>query len=420
MKVLEQALPALLHFEFYYPLIMAYVWVVGAVLYFVRWEFRVTRGITHRPIMGEYPPVSFVVPCHNEAANIESTLRAIAAQEYPTFEIIAVDDGSSDDTARLLKSLQQTYGNLRVITLESNQGKAMALRMGAMVSRYEFLICIDGDAILDSRAALWIMTHFVYEARVGAVTGNPRVRNRSSLLGRIQVGEFSSIVGMIKRAQRIYGRVFTVSGVIAGFRKAALQDVGYWSLDMVTEDIDISWKLQINHWDVRFEPLAFCWILMPESFKGLWRQRLRWSQGGVEVLLKYFRTILRWRKRRMWLVYAEYCASVCWAYGMATVLALWFLGAWFPLPESLRIEGSLFGWNGMLLGLTCLVQFAVSLAIDSRYEQGVGRFYYWMIWYPMAYWLLNVLTTVVALPKALAKAPGRRAIWESPDRGLEQ
>jgi cellulose synthase/poly-beta-1,6-N-acetylglucosamine synthase-like glycosyltransferase len=53
---------------------------------------------------------------------------------------------------------------------------------------------------------------------VGAVTGNPRIRNRSTLLGRLQVAEFSSIIGMIKRAQRVYGRIFTISGVIAGFR----------------------------------------------------------------------------------------------------------------------------------------------------------------------------------------------------------
>ena len=66
------------------------------------------------------------------------------------------------------------------------------------------------------------------------------------LLGKLQVGEFSSIIGLIKRAQRVYGRMFTISGVIAGFRKSALHDVGYWSTDMVTEDIDISWRLQMQ------------------------------------------------------------------------------------------------------------------------------------------------------------------------------
>ncbi len=91
---------------------------------------------------------------------------------------------------------------------------------------------------------------------MGAVTGNPRIRNRSSLLGRLQVGEFSSIIGMIKRAQRTYGRLFTVSGAVCAFRRTALHRIGYWSDTIVTEAIDISWRLQMDDWDVRFEPRA--------------------------------------------------------------------------------------------------------------------------------------------------------------------
>ena len=151
----------------------------------------------------------------------------------------------------------------------------MALRMGAMATESEFLVCIDGDALLDKHATTWLMHHMVSGPRVGAVTGNPRIRTRSTLLGRVQVGEFSSIIGLIKRAQRIYGRIYTVSGVVAAFRKTALQRCGYWGINMVTEDIDVSWNLQLNYWDIRYEPNALCWILMPETTKGLWTQRLR-------------------------------------------------------------------------------------------------------------------------------------------------
>ncbi|MCY0536308.1 glycosyltransferase family 2 protein, partial [Klebsiella pneumoniae] len=85
---------------------------------------------------------------------------------------------------------------------------------------------------------------------------NPRIRTRSTLVGKIQVGEYSSIIGLIKRTQRIYGNVFTVSGVIAAFRRSARAEVGYWSDDMITEDIDISWKLQLNQWTIFYEPRA--------------------------------------------------------------------------------------------------------------------------------------------------------------------
>src|SRR3546814_9979139 len=95
--------------------------------------------------------------------------------------------------------------------------------------------------------------------------------------------------------------MFTVSGVCSAFRRKALDEVDYWDLDMITEDIDITWKLQRAHWTVFYEPRALCWILMPETLRGLWTQRFRWSQGGAEVFLKNLTTIWAWEHRRLWL-----------------------------------------------------------------------------------------------------------------------
>jgi len=279
------------------------------------------------------------------------------------------------------------------------------------------LCCIDADALLDPQALSWLMVHFI-NPRVGAATGNPRVRNRSTLLGRLQVGEFSSIIGLIKRAQRTYGRIFTVSGVVACFRKAALHDIGYWSSGMLTEDIDVSWSLQIRHWDVRFEPKAQCWILVPETLRGLWQQRLRWSTGGIQVLMKYWRIEHRWKARRMWPVLVEYVMSVVWAYAMLMVAIFWLAGLVITLPPEYRIPSLLSGWNGVMVGTTCLIQIGVSLALDARYDKGIFKSFYWMIWYPLAYWMLNLATTIVAVPRALLRNTKRRARWTSPDRGI--
>lgn len=112
---------------------------------------------------------------------------------------------------------------LRVIHLAQNRGKAIALKTGAAAAKSEYLVCIDGDALLDRDAAAYIVEPMLYNPRVGAVTGNPRIRTRSTTVGKIQVGEYSSIIGLIKRTQRIYGNVFTVSGVIAAFRRSAPQ-----------------------------------------------------------------------------------------------------------------------------------------------------------------------------------------------------
>lgn len=299
METILLILRALLDFVFYYPLFMACLWMIGGLDYYLRREYRKDRP-DQPPRLPSYPLVSIIVPCHNEAAHLRDTIGYLSRQKYPDYEIIAINDGSTDATGSMLEELAGENPRLRVLHFETNQGKAMGLRMASLVARGEFLVCIDGDALLDPDAIFWMMRHFLEGPRVGAVTGNPRIRTRSTLLGKIQVGEFSAILGLIKRAQRVYGRVFTMSGVVSAFRKSALHHVGYWSLDMMTEDIDISWRLQLSHWDIRFEPNALCWILMPETLKGLWKQRLRWAQGGSEVLLRYLRHMFKWRSRRMW------------------------------------------------------------------------------------------------------------------------
>jgi biofilm PGA synthesis N-glycosyltransferase PgaC len=405
-------------FAFYYPLFMAYHWMIGALYYFFHYEVKQGR-VNEPPPLPRTPAITFLVPCHNDQSIIAETLEyLLLKQKYPDFEVIAINDGSHDGTGRILDELAARHPRLRVIHLASNQGKAVGLTTGALLTRNEFLICIDSDALLDPYAAHWMMWHFLSSARVGAVTGNPRIRNRSTLFGRIQVGEFSSTAGLLKRAQRTYGRLFTMSGVISGFRKSALHQQGYWSPDMLTEDIDITWKLEIGKWDVRFEPRALCWILMPETLKGLWRQRLRWAMGGAQVIFRRFRELRSWRERRMWPIFLEYLVSMLWAYTMMTTFALWAVGKFVDLPQALQVPTLLPGFSGVLIGITCMLQVAIALMMDSRYEKGLFRYYFWMIWYPVAFWVINVFTTVVATPRVLLRRTGKRATWRSPDRGI--
>ncbi|TAM86745.1 MAG: poly-beta-1,6 N-acetyl-D-glucosamine synthase [Candidimonas sp.] len=410
---------AILDFVFFYPLFMSGLWMFGGLYYWLHWERHWPWGEgTPPPQLRGNPPVSIVVPCFNEVEHGRSAILAALAQRYANVEVIAVDDGSTDGTAAMLDTLAADHDRLRVVHLAQNQGKAMALRMGALAARGEYLVCIDGDAMLDADAVSYLVAPLLDHPRVGAVTGNPRVRTRSTLIGRVQVGEFSSIVGLIKRTQRVYGQVFTVSGVVAAFRRSALDRVGYWSLDMVTEDIDISWKLQRDHWSIFYEPRALCWILMPETLRGLWKQRLRWAQGGAEVFLKNVRNIWSWRYRRLWPMMLEYCLSAIWAFAFILSILLWIIGHYVSLPPHIHIETLVPpAFTGMVLAVVCLLQFVLSVFIDHRYERGLPRSLYWVIWYPLAYWLVSLFTTLFSFPKVMLKRR-RRARWTSPDRGI--
>jgi biofilm PGA synthesis N-glycosyltransferase PgaC len=195
---------------------------------------------------------------------------------------------------------------------------------------------------------------------------------------------------------------------------------------MYTEDIDISWNLQTRFWDVRYEERALCWILTPETLAGLWKQRVRWAQGGAEVLLKYFRRFWDYRQRRFWPVCIEYAISVVWSYLFFFCCAVALLNAvawagWIPpLPAPWSMVTIVPPeWTGTLLACVCMLQALAALLFERQAERGMPRYLFWFIWYPVAFWLLSATATAWGLPKALFRARGRRAVWTSPDRGLQ-
>ncbi|WP_321888091.1 poly-beta-1,6-N-acetyl-D-glucosamine synthase [Paraburkholderia bannensis] len=404
-------------FVFFYPFFMSYLWMIGGVVHFLVLEQGRTRSQTAL-IRAGLPKVAVIVPCYNEESNARRVLSHLATLDYPNYEIIAINDGSRDRTGEVLNALSAEIARLTVVHHSKNEGKAIGLTTATVVTDAPYLMCIDGDSLLGRDAINWMLEHFISDPNVGAVTGNPRIRTRTSLLGRMQVGEFSSIVGLIKRTQQVYGRIFTVSGVITMFRKSALADVGYWSSDMLTEDIDISWKLQCSDWRVAYEPHALSWILMPETVKGLYKQRLRWAKGGIQVLLKYSRRLLSGSQLMMWPLFVEYALGIAWAYSMSFILLLAVINAFYTLPPDWHVS-LVPHWHGMLLVATCVLQIFVGCMIDRCYDEKLLLYLMDSVWYPLAFWLINMITTVVALPMVVFGRRGKRAVWTSPDRGIQ-
>lgn len=405
-------------FCFGYPFVMAWYWMLGGVLYHFIRERREPR-FDAPPKLDEYPPVTILLPCHNEESHAVETVTHLAALDYPDYEIIAINDGSKDRTGAILDALAARIPRLRVMHLAQNQGKSTAMNVGALAARSEILVGTDGDALLDRHSLTWFVRRLQSDPELGGVTGNPRIRNRASLFGRMQVGEFSSIIGLIKRAQSVYGCLFTVSGVMCAFRKRALHDAGWWDPATITDDVDVSWRVQLAGWRLAFEPKATCWILMPETAKGLWRQRLRWSAGGTATVLSSIGTLISRGRWAMFVIWLNYVVSILWAYVAVLGLALWLVNAvLITLDPNLPIMSPMPAAWGTILSVTYLLQAVVSVAVDSRFERGLWRVLFWIVWFPLAFWMMQAFTAVVGLPKAIFRQRGKRGVWTSPDRGF--
>ena len=363
-------------FIFWYPLVMSLVWIAGSHIFRNRREPKAASewdGI-------DWPMVSILIPCYNEAETIEETIAYMNKLAYPHKEIIAVNDGSSDQTGEILHKLAKDYANLRIIDVKENRGKATALKLASFASKAEYLVCVDSDAVLDEYAVHYLIANFLASGeRLGAVTGNPRIRNRDTLLAKLQIVEYASIIGAIKRAQRVFGKVMTVSGVVVAFRKKALVDVGLWDSDMITEDISVSWKLQQQFWDIRYETRALCWMLVPETLNGLWKQRVRWAQGGQEVILRHWKVMLSWRHRRLWLIYIEQWLSLLWSYSWVVMIGYASITA-----DTLQDALIWFNFSAFFLVMLSLIQLFSSVVIDSK-QDSVWRYFFYGSWYPFIY-----------------------------------
>lgn len=402
-------------FVFMYPAGMAVYWFMAGACYYLFKEGKLNEPISRYMPKHDVPMISLMVPCYNEGDNLDESIPHLLQLRYPNYELIFINDGSKDNTGEIIDRWAAKEKKITALHQE-NQGKASALNHGLTIAKGKYVACIDGDAVLDYYALDYMVQALEKDPKYAATTGNPRVRNRSTILGRLQVSEFSSIIGLIKRAQGLMGTIFTVSGVCCLFRKDVMEEIGGWSTNMITEDIDISWKIQIAGYNIMYEPRALCWVLMPESMKGLYKQRLRWAQGGAETIIKYFPKIWHWKNRRLWPMYIEYFVTAIWA-------VLWVLFALFTLGQKfifgIDIENmGLFETNISIMFFAFFLQCILSLYIDSRYERDLLRYGLSCIWYPYIYWLVNTVTLLVGIPKAIFRNKSKFAVWTSPDRGV--
>ncbi|MCH4484488.1 poly-beta-1,6 N-acetyl-D-glucosamine synthase IcaA [Staphylococcus haemolyticus] len=405
----------ILNFLIIYPLFMSLFWMVGTIIYIFFSELWLTQK-PNKEIGDE--GISFLIPCFNEEETIKATIKNLLALDFPNKQIIVINDGSTDNSAKIIYELQK-YLDFTFVDLEFNNGKANALNKGIDYAKYDYVMGIDADTLIDDNAPYFMIEHFKKNPKLAAVTGNPRIRNKKSILGKIQTIEYASMVGSIKRTQALTGKINTISGVFTLFRKSAIEKVGKWDIDMITEDIAISWKFHLAGLHIKYEPRALCRMLVPETIPGLWKQRLRWAQGGQEVVLRDLKKGLKSFNLAMYFLIFEQIFSLIWVYSILLLLIFNIINANLLDYYFLKYKLSLLVLSALILTFLNAVQFTIALIADSKYEKINIFTVVYLSWYSTVYWIVNALVAILAFPKAIRRKKGEFATWTSPDRGKD-
>lgn len=252
--------------------------------YLQHMEARLAEGATAHA--DELEPVTLIVPAYNEGPVIQAALRSLLQLDYPAYEILVVDDGSTDDTAEKVAAMEGRYGDVTIrLVRRSNGGKAAALNTGLQLARHRFVLCMDGDSRLARETIRVSMRHF-RDPKVAAVAGNVKVVNRRNLWTRLQALEYIEGLNMARRAQAYLRSVNIIPGPIGVFRRDVLLGIGGYETDTFAEDADLTLRLLAGGWRIVYEDHAIAYTEAPESLINLLKQRYRWTRGILQALAK--------------------------------------------------------------------------------------------------------------------------------------
>lgn len=279
------------------------------------------------PYLNVEPAITLLVPGFNEETTIRTSVRSMLQLQYPQFEVLVVNDGSTDATLAALidefdlvpeasivrkvvehKPIREIYrsrkyANLRVVDKE-NGGKADALNVGINLARHELFCAVDADSILQRDSLLRVVQPFVDDPRTVAAGGTVRIANGSSVRGgflmraglpkrwlaRLQIVEYLRAFLFGRLGWSPLNGVLIISGAFGVFDRAKVEAVGGYRTDTVGEDMELVMRLHQWHrrrrlpYRITYVPDPICWTECPEDFGTLGRQRSRWQRGLSESL----------------------------------------------------------------------------------------------------------------------------------------
>lgn len=407
-----------------YPVIGAFFWFSGSLSYRFFKTHKRDDDWEIIPV-DRQPLITIMIPAHNEEIMIEETITYLFEElNYTNFEVLVMDDGSTDKTGEILAQLRERYPRLRTVKILKNKGKAHAFNIGMYFAKGEYILSNDADTIPEPDALMKYMNFFMRDKdmNTSAVTANMDVQNRTKIIGKAQTVEFSSIVGVIKRSQTaVNDSMYAYSGANTLYKKDFLIDVGGFRQNRATEDISIAWDHQMIGAVPRFAPNIVFHMNVPESIKELYHQRKRWAQGGTEVWLTNIKKFLFHpiKHRYQMSMFIDSTLSILWSFFFmitTVIFAIAMLVFLFTGNYERLFHGFVMSFIFVSFEIIAgFMQLLAALILDHHAAK--LKYVIFAPLYMLFFWMVNPITVVMTFIPAVKTIFGfGSGTWKSPER----
>lgn len=244
----------------------------------------------YRPCRAKYTgSCDVLIPAFNEGKHVYTTIKSIMDSDYPSFRVIAIDDGSTDDTRRWIEKAQKEFPSLTAIYCDRNRGKKHALAAGIKASNSEIIVTVDSDSTVLKDSLAHLLAPFG-DHRVGAVAGNICVQNLDhGLIPKLMDIIFVFSYELLRSSQSRFGVVLCTPGALSAYRRKAVEPILTQWLNQrflgaktsIGEDRALTCMLLREKWLVRYQESAKAYTNMPERYSALCRMLLRWVRGDI-------------------------------------------------------------------------------------------------------------------------------------------
>ena len=345
--------------------------IIAGYIYYIKIE-----GKELPEIKGVPPLVTIMVPAHNEGVVIVKTVESLLRFDYPQdrYEIIVINDNSSDNSAELLAAIQSKNPTrqLHIINTDAvvgGKGKSNALNIGFKQAKGDLIAIYDADNTPEKTALRYLVAELSNDDKLGAVVGKFRTRNRNaSLLTRFINIETLSFQWMAQAGRWQLFKLCTIPGTNFIMRREIIEAIGGWDEKALAEDTEISFRIYMMGYKIKFQPKAVTWEQEPQTLKVWFRQRTRWVKGNIYVIVKNAPLLFNAKARKI------------------RFDILYFLSIYFLLMTSLVVSDvllllnlmgyvttTLAGFSG-LLWLLAIILFVVGTFITITTEKGEMTF----------------------------------------------